>query len=242
MTLAALAGRCPGATGWRGQVPVAKVASVTAEGGWKGGKGQKTSRHAMSIEANCRAELRLQNLREKARIENERKEREKAMEPERKRKAEAKAAKARRRIEWQLFEQAQEEDKAQKRAERAERKQRRKQHRAELQIPVLRLQYPQKRDLAMTSSANIASPSASAPNGKIVLKIRAPDDSGVRFLPDDVVPVLCLSAWRNRTWPTIGIAKLQHHRVGFKMKGVHAYSLEHRGTGCIGKKRLLAWV
>ena len=52
MTLAALAGRCPGATGWRGRVPVAKVASVTADGGWKGGKGQKTSRHTMSSAYN----------------------------------------------------------------------------------------------------------------------------------------------------------------------------------------------
>ena len=83
-------------------------------------------------------------------------------------------------------------------------------------IPVLKLQNPHKRDLTITSSANIASPSASAPTGKIILKIRASDSSGVRYMPDDVVPVLCISA---PAWRRTGIGKVKHERIRFKMGG-----------------------
>ena len=68
-----LGGKGPGATGWRGWVPVAKAASVTADGGWKGGKGQKTSRYAMysfkmrssslEVQREINAQIRLMNQR-----------------------------------------------------------------------------------------------------------------------------------------------------------------------------------
>jgi len=190
----------------------------------------------MSIEANLRAELRLQNLRDRARLAEElrlqnlrdkvrlaeaREERRKAAEPIRQQMAELQAAKARQRIEAQLKKQAQEEDKpliiAAREAWRARRAERKQQRLEEV---------AQKRGAAMTSSAVIASPSDSDPTGKIVLKIRAFNRSGVICVPDDVVPVLCLSA---RALPTIGIGKLKHKRIRFKMSGHKPWACDRLG-------------
>jgi len=189
----------------------------------------------MSIEANLRAELRLQNLRDRARLAEElrlqnlrdkvrlaeaREERRKAAEPIRQQMAELRAVKARQRIEAQLKKQAQEEDRpliiAAREAWRAAREALKKQRREEA---------AQKSRTAMTSSAVIASPSVSDPTGKIVLKIRA-YRSGVICVPDDVVPVLCLSA---RAWPTIGIGKLKHKRIRFKMSGHKPWACDRLG-------------
>jgi len=190
----------------------------------------------MSIEANLRAELRLQNLRDRARLAEElrlqnlrdkvrlaeaREERRKAAEPIRQQMAELQAAKARQRIEAQLKKQAQEEDKpliiAAREAWRARRAERKQQRLEEV---------AQKRGAAMTSSAVIASPSASDPTGKIVLKIRASDLSGVRYVLDDVASAFSFSA---RAWSRIPIAKLQHHRIRFKMSGHKRWACDRLG-------------
>jgi hypothetical protein len=179
--------------------------------------------------ARLAEELRLQNLLDKVRLAEAREERRKAAEPIRQQMAELRAAKARQRIEAQLKKQAQEEDRpliiAAREAWRAARAERKQQKRAELNyIPVLKLLNPHKSDLTITSSANIAAPSTSDPSGKIVLKIRASDLSGVRYVLDDVAPVLSLSAQR-----PIGIAKLRHHRIRFKMSGHKRWACDRLG-------------
>ena len=81
----------------------------------------------------------------------------------------------------------------------------------------------------MTSSAVITSPSASDPTGKIVLKIRA-YRSGAACVPDDVVPVLCLSGLSARfAWPTTGIGKVKHKRIRFKMRGHKRWACDWLG-------------
>jgi hypothetical protein len=38
-----------------------------------------------------------------------------------------------------------------------------------------------------------------------------------------------------------GLGPIKQRRVGLKMKGMHAYSLELRGEWCLAKRHLKAW-
>lgn len=172
----------------------------------------------------------------------------------------------RRAIESRLIEQARQEDapfiaqerakrraqhKAQKRAERVERKQRREQeaskNRAERRVEAASssnaaaLFVAKNEDMADEATGHIPVVKlqvARAGSGGTVTY------SGVTF--KTAMEVCHRRKHGNRTADKLlpgarGLGPIKQRRVGLKMKGMHAYSLELRGEWCFAKRHLEAW-